>query len=70
MSIERGSPTQQRKSLEVANLFVRMGIGFVPVPVGNSEEYDKLTQEALAKLAAMEKTAEASESSPVGADKK
>lgn len=59
--IERASPAQLRKALEVANLFVKMGIGFVPVPVASSGEYDELTQTALAKLAAMEKAAEASE---------
>ena len=56
--IERASPTQQRRSLEVANLFVKNGVGFVPMPVANSAEYDRLVQESMDKLAQMETAAE------------
>lgn len=51
--VERASPAQQRKALEVANLFVKMGLGFVPVPVSNAVEFDKLTKEAMDKMDAM-----------------
>jgi len=56
--IERASPVQLRKALEVANLFTKMGIGFVPMPVANSAEFDKLAQEAMDKLAELEKSAD------------
>jgi hypothetical protein len=52
--IERASPAQLRKSLELATLFTKMGIGFVPMPVANSAEYDKLAQQAMDRLAEME----------------
>jgi len=54
---ERASPAQQRKALEVANLFVKMGIGFVPVPVANAAEFDKLAKQAIDKLAELERAA-------------
>jgi len=66
VSIERASPTQQRKSLEVANLFVKMGVGFVPIPVASEAEYDALAKKALDKLAEMEGIAD----EPVGAERK
>jgi len=62
--IERASVVQQRKALEVANLFVKMGIGFVPVPVSSSEEYDRLAQESIAKLAEFQAQAAEEEKGP------
>ncbi len=59
--IRRASPAQQRKALEIANLFVKMGVGFVPVPVANSEEFDKLVKQSNDRLAEMEASAAASE---------
>jgi hypothetical protein len=66
VSLERASSTQQRKALELANLFVKMGVGFVPMPVASNAEYDTLVHEALEKLAEMEKLAD----EPVGAERK
>lgn len=48
--IERASPVQLRKALEVANLFAKMGIAFVPMPVFSNEEYDTLAQQAMGRL--------------------
>ncbi len=60
--VERASPVQLRKALELANLFVKMGVNFVPVPVASDEEQQELAAQALDKLAEMEKAAEALES--------
>jgi hypothetical protein len=62
--IERASPAKLRKALELANLFVKMGVNFVPVPVASDEEQQELVAQALDKLAEMEKVAEAPESQP------
>lgn len=59
--VDHASPTQQRKALEVANLFVKMGIGFVPVPVANAAEFEKLTKESMDKLESMGRAQEAAE---------
>lgn len=61
--MNRASPSQQRKALEIANLFVKMGIGFVPVPVTSAEEFDKLAIQSLDK---MNEIAAALDDSPVG----
>ena len=60
--LERASPAQLRKALELANLFVKMGVNFVPVPVASDEEQDELVSQAMAKLQVMEQKAEGSES--------
>lgn len=57
--IERASPPQLRKALEVANVFTKMGVGFVPMPVANEAEFNALMQQAIAKLADMEQQIEA-----------
>jgi hypothetical protein len=59
--VERASPIQQRRALDVANLLVKAGIGFVPVPVANAAEFDKLTAESMDKLAEFERAQEAAE---------
>jgi hypothetical protein len=59
--IERASPFQLRKALELANLFVKMGVNFVPVPVASDEEQHQLVTQALDKLAEMEKAADKAE---------
>jgi hypothetical protein len=64
--IERASPTQQRAALETANMFVKAGIGFVPVPVANAAEFAKLVNESMARLDELEKAAD----EPVGAKEK
>lgn len=48
--IKRASPAQLRKALELANLFVKTGINFVPVPVTSDEEQDALGEQAIAKM--------------------
>ena len=60
--LERASPIQLRKALELANLFVKMGVNFVPVPVASNEEQAELVAQAMAKLEVMEQQAEGSES--------
>lgn len=60
MAVERACPAQQRKALEVANLFVKSGVGFVPVPVANAAEFQALFEAmTLVKLAVMESETEA-----------
>lgn len=56
--LERASPAQLRKALELANVFVKMGVNFVPVPVSNEAEQVELVQQALEKLKEMEQQAE------------
>lgn len=50
---ERASPAQQRKALEIANLFVKAGIGFVPMPVANGAEFENLAQQTIERLTEM-----------------
>ncbi len=59
--VDRASPAQQRKALEVANLFVKMGVGFVPMPVANSAEFEKMVSQSIEKLASLEHAAEEAE---------
>jgi hypothetical protein len=59
--LERASPVQLRKALELANLFVKMGVNFVPVPVASDEEQHELVSQALDKLAELEKAADEAE---------
>jgi hypothetical protein len=65
--IERASPAQLRKALELANLFVKMGINFVPVPVASEEEQRAFVEQSLAKLAKMERAAEPASGTEGGA---
>lgn len=55
--IERASPTQLRKALEIANLFVKTGIRFVPMPCADDAEYEQRMRESIAKLDQIEVTA-------------
>jgi hypothetical protein len=59
--IKRASPVQLRKALELANLFVKMGVNFVPVPVASDEEQHALAEQALANLEKMEREADNAE---------
>ncbi len=61
--MNRASPSQQRKALEIANLFVKMGVGFVPVPVASAEEFEQLATQSIEK---MSQIAGALDDSPVG----
>lgn len=56
--LERASPAQLRKALELANVFVKMGVNFVPVPVSNEAELVELVQKSFEKLKEMERQAE------------
>lgn len=58
--LKRASPAQLRKALEMANLFVKGGINFVPMPVGSEEEHAALLRQAMRKLDVMEGQAEGS----------
>lgn len=60
--LERASPVQLRKALEMANLFVKMGINFVPMPVGCDAEHAALLEKAMRKLEVLEGETEGSES--------
>ena len=59
--IERTSPAQLRKALEVANLYVKMGINFIPVPVTSEAEQEELADRAFATLEEIERAAGAAE---------
>ena len=62
--VNRAPPSQQRKALEIANLFVNMGVGFVPMPVKDAADFERLANESIERLAEL---AEAADTSPVGA---
>jgi len=48
--MNRASPSQQRKALEIAHLFVQYGVGFVPMPVSTPEEFEIVALQSLAKM--------------------
>jgi hypothetical protein len=52
--IERASPAQLRKALELSHQFVKMGVNFVPMPVANDYEQRAMVMQALDKLAKLE----------------
>lgn len=54
----RASPVVLRKALELAHLYVKMGINFVAVPVTTEEEQAELAARSMDKLAEMEKESE------------
>ena len=37
--MDRATPVQLRKALELANMLVRSGVLFVPMPVDNEDEF-------------------------------
>lgn len=55
--IARATPVQLRKALEIANLFAKTGIRFVPIPVADDSEYNQRMREAIAKLDQIEAAA-------------
>ena len=61
MTIERASPSDLRKALEVAQLLAKNGIDFVPVPVADSESKAHLVEISAVALAAMGAKAEPQE---------
>ena len=56
--MNRASPADLRKALEVANSLARAGILFVAIPVADSNERDKRIAEGVERLGEMAKQAE------------
>lgn len=54
--MNRASPSDLRKALEVAHLYAKMGINFVPVPVLNTAEQNELADRAVAALEKIEQS--------------
>lgn len=57
--VNRARPADLRKALEVANLYVKMGINFVAVPFTSPEDGAALVNEAATRLDAIAREAEA-----------
>lgn len=51
--MERESPVQTRKSLEVVEFFRKSGIGFVAMPIFNDADRDQLLEQVQERLEAM-----------------
>ena len=51
--MNRASPVDLRKSLEIANNLARIGIRFVPIPVATEEEFQTLAAELSRRLEQM-----------------
>ncbi|KLP81635.1 hypothetical protein ABF81_05270 [Enterobacter hormaechei subsp. steigerwaltii] len=56
--MNRASPVDLRKSLEIANHLARIGIRFVPIPVSTEEEFQTLAAELSRRLEQMAVEAE------------
>ncbi|MCK7367623.1 MAG: DUF1382 family protein [Enterobacter sp.] len=48
--MNRASPVDLRKSLEIANHLAHIGIRFVPIPVATEEEFQTLAAELSRRL--------------------
>jgi hypothetical protein len=48
--MNRASPTDLRKAMEVAQTYTKAGLWFVPVPVLNNEDYNQLVRQSDARL--------------------
>lgn len=59
--MNRASPVDLRKSIEIANYLARIGIRFVPIPVATDEEFQALAAELSRKLEQMAVEAEKDE---------
>ncbi|EOG7953871.1 DUF1382 family protein [Klebsiella aerogenes] len=59
--MNRASPVDLRKSLEIANNLARIGIRFVPIPVATEEEFQVLSSVLSRKLEQIATEAEESE---------
>ncbi|HDT3081135.1 TPA: DUF1382 family protein [Klebsiella aerogenes] len=59
--MNRASPVDLRKSIEIANHLARIGIRFVPIPVATDEEFQALAAELSRKLEQMAVEAEKDE---------
>ena len=60
--MNRASPAELRKALEVANVFTRAGLRFVCVPVLDDSDYATLQANATYRLQQMAQQAEREES--------
>ena len=56
--MNRASPVDLRKSLEIANNLEHIGISFEPIPVETEEEFQKLAAEISRRLEQMAVEAE------------
>lgn len=63
--MNRASPVDLRKSLEIANHLARIGIRFVPIPVATEEEFQTLSAELSRRLEQMAIEAEKNEGGAV-----
>ncbi|MBE3178184.1 DUF1382 family protein [Enterobacter cloacae complex sp. P3B] len=59
--MNRASPVDLRKSLEIANNLSHIGIRFVPIPVATEEEFQTLAAELSRRLEQMAVEAEKNE---------
>ncbi|HGW5368783.1 TPA: DUF1382 family protein [Enterobacter hormaechei] len=59
--MNRDSPVDLRKSLEIANHLAQIGIRFVPIPVATEEEFQTLADELSRRLEQMAVEAEKNE---------
>ncbi|HDR2753874.1 TPA: DUF1382 family protein [Enterobacter asburiae] len=59
--MNRASPVDLRKSLEIANRLARIGIRFVPIPVATEEDFQALSAELSRRLEQMAVEAEKNE---------
>ncbi|HHT0093311.1 TPA: DUF1382 family protein [Raoultella planticola] len=59
--MNRASPVDLRKSLEIANRLALIGVRFVPIPVATEEEFQALAAELSRKLYQIAVEAEKSE---------
>ncbi|EMQ1504157.1 TPA: DUF1382 family protein [Klebsiella pneumoniae] len=59
--MNRASPVDLRKCLEIANRLALIGVRFVPIPVATEEEFQALSAELSRKLEQMAVEAEKSE---------
>lgn len=55
--MERASPIDMRRALDMVDALKEAGILFVPMPVANRDEYNQYLATSLVKLAAMEREA-------------
>ncbi|EOW9565558.1 DUF1382 family protein [Enterobacter hormaechei] len=59
--MNRASPVDLRKSIEIANHLSHIGIRFVPIPVATEEEFQTLAAELFGRLEQMAVEAEKNE---------
>ncbi|MHA0960469.1 DUF1382 family protein [Enterobacter cancerogenus] len=59
--MNKASPVDLRKSLEISNHLAHIGIRFVPIPVANEEEFQTLAAELSRRLEQMAVEAEKNE---------